>query len=421
MTVFWLLATPLALILAWLLLWPLWRGRDSKDSSMLALNARVFRERLQELETDLREGRIDAETFEGLKTELERGLLSAEQSLSEVVPVRTVHSRLRLALLVLLPASALGFYGLVQLDPELPKWWQQKQLMAPVIDTVLSGKVPEANAPEHTLPDFIRALQLHMQATPENAEGWFVLGISYLQLNMPEQAMQAFERAWRLEPKRPDVALAYAQTQIFNNGGALNRQSRALIEDVLQQYPEHEGALLLLGMGAFRAQDYVTAASALAKLQTLRQPHADPSSAASQQVASLLAEARAALAQSADSKAAKATAIVVSVRLDKSLMAKAAPDDTVFIFARALKGPPMPLAAVRRKVAELPLQISLDDSQSMLPTLKLSAFNEVVVGARISRSGQVAAQVGDLEAVAVPLQQDGKSHRVDLLIQSERR
>jgi cytochrome c-type biogenesis protein CcmH len=91
------------------------------------------------------------------------------------------------------------------------------------------------------------------------------------------------------------------------------------------------------------------------------------------------------------------------VRLSAALKNRAAPDDTVFIFARAADGPRMPLAVIRRQVKDLPTDFRLDDSMAMNPDLKLSAFARVVVAARVSRSGSATPQSGDLLGESAPV------------------
>jgi cytochrome c-type biogenesis protein CcmH len=95
--------------------------------------------------------------------------------------------------------------------------------------------------------------------------------------------------------------------------------------------------------------------------------------------------------------------IEVSVSLDPELAAQAAPEDTVFIFARAAAGPRMPLAIVRKQVRELPVTVTLDDSLAMSPAMVLSRFEQVTVGARISKSGNAMPQSGDLQGTVTPV------------------
>jgi cytochrome c-type biogenesis protein CcmH len=98
-----------------------------------------------------------------------------------------------------------------------------------------------------------------------------------------------------------------------------------------------------------------------------------------------------------------------TVALSSKLKAKAAPDDTVFIFARAAEGPPMPLAVLRKRVRDLPLEFALDDSMAMAPGMRLSGFPRVVVAARISRSGDAAPKPGDLQGSSAPVANDAGS------------
>jgi cytochrome c-type biogenesis protein CcmH len=100
------------------------------------------------------------------------------------------------------------------------------------------------------------------------------------------------------------------------------------------------------------------------------------------------------------------------VTLAPELSDKAAPDDTLFIYARAAQGPPMPLAIQKLQVKDLPAKFSLDDSMSMAPGMSISRFPEVVVVARISKSGQAAPRTGDLEGAVGPVKAGGTDLKV---------
>ena len=102
-------------------------------------------------------------------------------------------------------------------------------------------------------------------------------------------------------------------------------------------------------------------------------------------------------ARAVPATASGAAKITGTVKLNPALTAKAAATDTVFIFARAAQGPRMPLAIVRKQVKDLPFTFTLDDSMAMNPDMKLSNFKQVVVGARVSKSGNAMPQSGDLQ------------------------
>ena len=105
----------------------------------------------------------------------------------------------------------------------------------------------------------------------------------------------------------------------------------------------------------------------------------------------------------ADTATVAGARVQVQVALAPALTAQAAPEDTLFVFARAPEGQPMPLAALRIKVADLPATVTLDDSMAIVPGLKLSTATEVLVGARISKTGQATPSKGDLEGQAGPI------------------
>jgi len=109
--------------------------------------------------------------------------------------------------------------------------------------------------------------------------------------------------------------------------------------------------------------------------------------------------------------------IKATVKLSPALASKAAPGDTVFIFARAAQGPKMPLAIVRKQVKDLPITVILDDSMAMVPDMKMSSFPQLVVGARVSKSGDAITKPGDLEGYTRPLKA-GASRPVEVVISS---
>jgi len=184
----------------------------------------------------------------------------------------------------------------------------------------------------------------------------------------------------------------------------------AIVDKALKDNPRNPRALTLAGAIAYDRGDY---ALAVRHWETLAQvvPPDDPqlgqirdSIAQARQLAGMPAAASAAAPPSRAAPAAPATAQVSgTVRLAPALQARAAPDDLVFIFARAAEGPRMPLAVLRKRVKDLPAAFTLDDSLAMSPAAKLSGVSRVIVGARISKSGNAIPQPGDLQGLAAPV------------------
>jgi cytochrome c-type biogenesis protein CcmH len=255
----------------------------------------------------------------------------------------------------------------------------------------------------------IDKLAARLKEQPDDADGWAMLGRSYAVLGQPQQALPAFKRAMELRPDDAALLADYADMLALANNRNLEGEPSRLIARALELDPNNPLALMLSGAVSFQREDYAGAIRQWEKVQALLAPGSEEARA----VGDSIAKARElAAAQPAAKPAAKAPGGVASgspariagtVSLAPALAATAAPTDTVFIFARAVGGPPAPLAVLRRQVKDLPVKITLDDSMAMAPNLKLSGFAEVVVSARVSRSGNATPQSGDLQGLSKPV------------------
>jgi cytochrome c-type biogenesis protein CcmH len=193
--------------------------------------------------------------------------------------------------------------------------------------------------------------------------------------------------------------------------------SRAKLQRALQIEPTHQRALWLLGISDFQRNDYADAAKQWKTLLPLLQPGSRVATAVQQELAAAEAhmggstqDAKLTAADPA-STTSSATAhadveLIVMVKLDPKLAGKVNPGDTLFVFARAVDGPPMPLAVARLKASDLPTKVTLTDAMAMTPALTLSKFAKVNVAARISNSGNAMPQAGDLESAPVEVATD---------------
>ncbi|MCD6059912.1 MAG: cytochrome c-type biosis protein CcmI [Moraxellaceae bacterium] len=423
MIVFWILALLLAVAATVLVLLPLRRDVRHDEQDLVALNRRVFRERLAELEKDHADARIDAATLAELRTELERNLLLLEPEAAPARANRATSRRAALVAFVSVPLLAAAFYYTAVAPQSLDEWWEVRGEMGPVVDRLLrDGEVSHAEEERLGMANRIRLLQDRLQKNPGDDRGWLMLGKSYLWLGQVQPATVALEHAWRLQPENPEYAVGMALALIFGNERQLDAQSRRLLDGVLADYPEYEDALRIYGVFAYQSGDFATAATMLQRLLVLPNPsRADP--AMLQEMQAMMADAKARLGRPAtvEQKAAVAGPVIrVRVKIDRALAGKFSPDDNLYVFARALQGPPMPLAVAKRRAGDLPLTLELDDSQSMMAERPLSSVPEVAVSARISRHGDPQPQPGDLEAIAVPVRQSGGLQQVELLIRNVR-
>ena len=253
-------------------------------------------------------------------------------------------------------------------------------------------------------------LAARMKERPDDAEGWLMLARSYSVLGRFGEAIPAYKRASELLPNNAVVLADYADAVAASQGSVDNPESTALIDRALAVDPAQPKALALAGTIAFDRGDYKLAIERWQKMadvlpansEMLKQVQASIAEARQRAGASAPAPAPApALAARPVASAGKS--VSGTVTLAPGLAAQAAAGDTVFVFARAVGGGRMPLAVQRAKVGDLPLSFKLDDSMAMTPAATLSGAQQVIVGARISKSGNAIPQAGDLAGEAAPV------------------
>ncbi|QAZ38332.1 c-type cytochrome biogenesis protein CcmI [Methylibium sp. Pch-M] len=251
-----------------------------------------------------------------------------------------------------------------------------------------------------------------LKSRPDDAEGWQMLSRSYAALGRHAEAVEAYRKAVALNPRDPSLLVDLGASLVALDRDAMHGEPTRLVERALALDPAHPKALAFAGLIAFDRKDYPTAVKhweALSRVEPPDSPFAQQiraSVAQARQLAGLPPSAEAAPAAvpatSSPSPAGAPARVSGTVRLAPSLKDRVAPDDTLFVFARAAGegAPRMPLAILRRQAKDLPLQFTLDDSLSMSPAARLSGATQVVVGARLSRSGDAMPQPGDLQGLS---------------------
>jgi len=365
--------------------------------------------RLRALDEALASGVIDGDEYA-----VKRAALT-----SKATPAAAAGPRSRatfaalLAVALVLPASALLLYRLVG-APE-------------ALDPANLALPPEAQA--HNAADMEKAiagLAAKLKQQPDDAQGWALLGRAYAATNRADEARDAFRQAHEHAPDDADVAVEYAQAlALAAPDHKLQGEARTLLESVIAKDANNQRALWLLGISDYQNADYASAIARWKVLLPLLQPDSDVARSVRNEIAdaearrdgreppqpeAAPAEAPQVAANAASSEASEVATpttspkLTVTVALDPKLKAQLDPDATLFVFARAASGPPMPLAIQRLKAGQLPATVTLDDSMSMMPAMKLSKFAQVVVGARVSKSGNAMPQSGDLQALSSPLE-----------------
>ncbi len=254
----------------------------------------------------------------------------------------------------------------------------------------------------------VDGLRKRLENERDNAEGWAVLARSYMVLGRADDAVAAFDRASTLAPNDAGLLADHANVIAQREGMPAGGRAVALLDKALAIDARQPKALALAGIAAFERQDYAVAVSRWqAALEIMPDhPFAPQMRDGIEQAKQAMGALGGAVAPSSPSPPATAAAarfVEGRVTLAPALAAKASPDDTVFVFARAAQGPRMPLAIVRKQVKDLPFDFKLDDTMAMSPQTKLSSVPSVVVGARVSKSGDAMAKAGDLQGLSKPV------------------
>jgi len=417
MSVFWGLATVMIIIaLLFTVPWLLRAGRTPKKARPEpdALNTEVIRAQLAELDADLKMGRLDENQYAAARHDLERELLDDLTPAGAAPATKPARSgQWAVVLLVIaIPLMAVALYqqlGSKQIIPLLEQGGAS---------TASSGTQGKHEMGEQSLEHMVDVLAEKLKEKPDDLRGWILLARSYETLDRYADALGAYRIARRLSGDNPEVLADYADALVMANGGRFNDEAGEVLQKALEAQPDNVKALWLIGhwknqQGAYsEALNYWQRAAALLPAgsqdtaiitQQITQLQQRLGITPSTPVAIATPAPAVAPATTGGGSVAAGQAITVTVALDPALTAQAAPESTVFIFARAVQGPRMPLAIIRRQVKDLPVTVTLDDSLAMSPAMTLSKFDQVTIGARVSASGNAMPQSGDLEGSQSPV------------------
>lgn len=391
MTVFWLLAVLMTVVALAFVLVPLLRPRRAAGPSAKEANLEVLRSQRREIESDVALGVLPGDARSEALQEL---VGRAEQDLAEAdgsAPAAAQRRPWIAAAIagVAIPVIAFGIY-LATGNPR-------------AMDPAVAAR--PAGMSEHDVVAMVDRLAQKVRERPDDVQGWSLLARSTAAMGRFNEAAEAYEHLAKLVPGDANVLADYADALGMAQGQSLAGRPRELIEQALRIDPTHRKALALAGTAAMDAGDYPASVkyweTLAAQLPAGSQDEA--------QIRQIVAEVRGKAASSgkpvaespkqvaAVKPAAAGKSVTGSVSIAPQIAAKLQGNETLFIFARAEGGPPVPLAVVRASAKQLPMKFALDDSQSMAPGATISSAQALRVEARISKAGTAMAQPGDLE------------------------
>jgi cytochrome c-type biogenesis protein CcmI len=357
------------------------------DNEANAERIDIYYQRLAELRTDLDNERIEKDNYTESVLELKRRLLN------ELAPEQQLSSRgnNRIFALtgVLFTLAVSGvFYQFTGSQQQISNWYDAINKLPEYGERAVLQKGDALTANE--LQAFALGLRTKLANGGDDAVAWMLLGRVAMSLNDFEMAKQAFEKALQMEPQNQNILVNYSQVLLVEGSEqAINRAAR-LLASVLQKDPTNIDAISLLALIAYEKQDWHEAKAAFEVLLASMERD-DPRYPMIAQRIDEIAQKIAPMQESGQVR------LSVNVKLDENLADRLPEHGILFVFAKAAEGPAMPLAVQKLTNFNLPLKLTLDDSMAMMPSLKLSNFEDVIVTARISLDDSVMPQAGELE------------------------
>ena len=402
---FWLVALLLVAATVAALVWPLLRTRNAATGDVEETGpASLYRDQKRQLDAELAAGAISPAEHATGQDEL-AARLGAELTPAAAPPPPTRAPFVAaVAVAGVLPVLALALYAALG-HPDSMR------------------ATPAANASIAQSPSDIAALvdklAARMREHPEDPTGWKLLARAYAAMGRYDDAAAAFAEAAARSPREDAALLTDWADALAMKNQSLDGKPAELVARALALEPTNAKALALSASAAFDRKDYEAAITQWRKLGAQFPQGSD----AAREIDTMIAEAETARGGATDAAKAQrvapaagsapgsataaatpaASSITGKVALDPALRDRTSADDTLYIFARAVDGPRMPLAVVRARASELPRAFTLDDSMAMSNDHRLSTASSVVVEARISRTGSANPSPGDLQGRSAPL------------------
>ncbi len=400
MTIFWIAAAGLVCLGLAFVLPPLWRTRSTSVSSAEITNLPILQDQRRQLDLDLASGQLTPGRYQEALDELTQRVLE-EASATSAQPAHGKQPRKTWAGIfigVMVPAVALSTYTYLGAPQAMdPTSWQSSSSTEPSVDE---------------LNQMVNALAKRMDNEPKNHEGWTQLGRAYALMQRFEEASKANRHAIAISPPNAQLLVDQADVLALIQGNDIQGEPESLIKQALQIDPLNIKALAMAGNTAFARKNYSQAIEHWSKAmqtspqgsewanmlesslaQARRELQSGGKTASPEPAREAASSDKAAQVNATSNTDAKLTGVI---RLAPNLTQRVSPNDTLFIFARATQGPRMPLAILRATAKDLPMSFTLDDSTAMSPATRLSQFKQIIVGARISKTGEAMPQSGDL-------------------------
>jgi cytochrome c-type biogenesis protein CcmH len=369
------------------------------ESSAVALtrseaNLAILREQALQLTDEHAAGLLTSAAYEAARMELARRTLteSPDAGRPARAPVPPRSRRTAVLMSALVPVLGLVLYARLGSTEALDS-------APPNAANAAAGADVTMAQVEAMVSTMAARLENPAPGQADDPVAWDMLARSLAALQRYSDADRAYARAIALAPGNAQLLADRADLLVLLQDRRSAGEPTRLIEEALKIDPDNLKALALAGSAAFERQDFDAALKHWSRARARATPGSDFANGLDRSIEAARSSAGAGappVKTAARQTPAAAAGVSGTVSIAPALLARVQPGDTLFIFARAAQGPRMPLAILRLPAGNWPASFQLDDSLAMSPELKLSGFDQVVVQARVSRSGQALPQTGDL-------------------------
>ncbi|MDN3412659.1 MULTISPECIES: c-type cytochrome biogenesis protein CcmI [Pseudoalteromonas] len=353
----------------------------------------IYEQRLVELQTDLDNQRIDSQNHSEAIIELKRRLLN------ELSPEKSLNSRgdnriFALTGAAFLIALAGIFYAMTGSQQQIAAWHDAMDNLADYGQRAVMQKGEPLTKNE--LQAFALALRTKLSQSGDDEVAWMLLGRVALMLNEFDMAKQSFDKTLKINPDNMQALVSYSQVLLLEGSEENMTRAAGMLSKVLQAQPNNLDAISLLALIAFERKDWLQAKAAFEVLLASMDESDTRYAMINQRISEIdLQIAQQNVATSGDQLAAQS--IQVTVDIDSQLADKQPNNGILFVFAKAAKGSPMPLAVVKLTDYSFPITVELSDANAMMAGLNLSSASEIIISARISNDDSVMPSTGELE------------------------
>lgn len=373
----------------------------------------IYEQRLVDLKTDLDNQRIDDANYSESIVELKRRLLN------ELSPEKSLISKGNNRIFALTGGAfviALSgiFYSLTGSQQQISAWHDAMDNLTEYGERAVMQKGEQLT--QNELQAFALALRTKLSRSGDDEMAWMLLGRVAMSLNEFDMAQQSFDKALRMNPDNKQVLISYSQILLLEGSEANMTRAAGMLSKVLNAEPTNLDAISLLALIAYERKDWPQAKAAFEVLLASMEKNDSRYGLISQRIADIELQMQ---SEGSVMPVTKANSIAVTINVASELINKLPEKGTLFVFAKAANGSPMPIAAVKLTSYSFPVTVELNDSTAMVEGMNLSSAEDIIISARISLDDSVMPSSGELEGHSGSLKRESVSEyqlKIDTLI-----